>query len=67
MTKKLKSNRRILVMLLLVCSLSTTACGTDKTVKKEANKISDAIESKDLSLLDKIINGVDDLSEDEEL
>lgn len=35
--------------------------------KKEANKISDAIESKDLSQLDKIINGVDDLSEDEEL
>lgn len=45
MTKKLKSNLRILVMLLLVFSLSTTACGTDKTVKKEANKISDAIES----------------------
>lgn len=39
MTKKLKSNLRILVMLLLVFSLSTTACGTDKTVKKEANKI----------------------------
>lgn len=53
-------------MLLLVFSLSTTACGTDKTVEKEANKISDAIESKDLSQLDKMINGVDDLSEDEE-
>ncbi len=62
-----KSNIKIIGIILIGLCLSATACGTDKTVKKEANKISDAIESKDLSLLDKIINGVDDLSEDEEL
>lgn len=46
-----------------------TACdvNTDKKVEKQANKVVDAVESKDITKLDAIINGTDEIKADEEL
>ena len=48
-------------------SVLLTACGTDKKIEKQANNIVDAVENNDISELDFIINGTDELAEDEEL
>lgn len=44
-----------------------SACGTNKEVETEAEKIVEAVESKDMKILEAIIFGTRDLSADEEL
>lgn len=69
MIRVMKKHRwKMGVFAALMCStMLFTACGSDKKVEAEANKVADAVSSKDVSKLDAIINGVDDLAADDEL
>lgn len=69
MIRVMKKHRwKIGVLAALMCStMLFAACGSDKKVEAEANKVADAVSSKDVSKLDAIINGVDDLAADDEL
>lgn len=59
--------KKIKLFVLLILTTFFTACGTDKKIEKQANNIVDAVENNDISELDSIINGTDELAEDEEL
>ena len=59
--------KKIKLYTILMVSVLLTACGTDKKIEKQANNIVDAVENNDISELDFIINGTDELAEDEEL
>ena len=67
--KKCKFIKSGIVIAILGCSIIFTACdvNTDKKVEKQANKVVDAVESKDITKLDAIINGTDEIKADEEL
>ena len=67
--KKCKFIKSGIAIAILGCSIIFTACdvNTDKKVEKQANKVVDAVESKDITKLDAIINGTDEIKEDEEL
>lgn len=59
--------KKIKLYTILMVSVLLTACGTDKKIEKQANNIVDAVENNDISELDFIINGTEELAEDEEL
>lgn len=59
--------KKIRFYTIFMVSVLLTACGTDKKIEKQANNIVDAVENNDISELDSIINGTDELAEDEEL
>lgn len=59
--------KKIKLFVLLILTTFFTACGTDKKIEKQVNNIVDAVENNDISELDSIINGTDELAEDEEL
>lgn len=59
--------KKIKLFVFLILTTFFTACGTDKKIEKQANNIVDAVENNDISELDSIINGTDELAEDEEL
>ena len=67
--KKCKFIKSGIAIAILGCSIIFTACdvNTDKKVEKQANKVVDAVESKDITKLDAIINGTDEIKADEEL
>ena len=67
--KKCKFIKSEIAIAILGCSIIFTACdvNTDKKVEKQANKVVDAVESKDITKLDAIINGTDEIKADEEL
>lgn len=44
-----------------------TACGADKEIKEEAEKIVDAVETNDMDTLEQLFFGTDDIAVDEEL
>ena len=65
--KGIDKMKKIKLYTILMVSVLLTACGTDKKIEKQANNIVDAVENNDISELDFIINGTDELAEDEEL
>lgn len=67
--KKCKFIKSGIAIAILGCSIIFTACdvNTDKKVEKQANKVVNAVESKDITKLDAIINGTDEIKADEEL
>ena len=54
-------------LLSVVCMLCMVACGTNKDVEAEAEKIVQAVENKEMKNVEKIIFGARDLVADEEL
>lgn len=51
----------------LVCTVCLSACGTDKNIEVQAERIVEAIESKNVKTVETIILGTEDLAIDEEL
>ena len=62
--KGIDKMKKIKLYTILMVSVLLTACGTDKKIEKQANNIVDAVENNDISELDFIINGTDELAED---
>ena len=67
-TRKVKkSTKKKLLMIGLVCALCFSACGTDKAVETEAEKIVEAVTNKDMKAVETIILGTGNFVTDEEL
>lgn len=59
--------KKKLLIISLACVLCFSACGTNKDVEVEAEKIVEAIVNKDMQTVEEIILGTEDLVIDEEL
>lgn len=66
---KLKNSKALLKIftISLVVALFFSACGNEKSVKAEAEKIVEAVENKDVKALEMLILGTGDFAEDEAL
>lgn len=62
-----KSLKKKLLFVSCVCILCLSACGTDKEIEKEAERIVEAVENKDMETVEAIILGTEDFVADEEL
>lgn len=62
-----KCLRKKMLAICLVCTVCLSACGTDKNIEVQAERIVEAIESKNVKTVETIILGTEDLAIDEEL
>ena len=65
--KMKKSAKKKLLIISLVFTLCFSACGTDKVVETEAEKIVEAVTNKDMKAVETIILGTGNFVTDEKL
>lgn len=59
--------RKKMLVICLVCTVCLSACGTDKNIKMQAERIVDAIENGNIKTVETIILGTEALMTDEDL
>lgn len=65
--KSKASVKNKIIAMATMCALCLSACGTDKKVEEEAQKIVRMVENNDMKSLEKLLFETNELSEDEEL
>lgn len=64
---KMKSIKIVCVSICFISVLYFSACGTNKLIKEEANKIIEAVDNKDIATVNKLIFPTSSLQADDEL